>query len=378
LLLSLLLHWASKRRFGISVADNLTGFNLSSMAKFESQPNVCTRFFFCLLLLFGIPNVYAQHNSSDHTITRRLLSIEAGLASHEVFCGIQDEQGFLWFGTRNGLNRFDGKSSLLFSRQRNKLQDNKVVQLATDDAHQLFIVYGSAGFQLATNGKVDVMDLRTHSVSTLAQAFPNLPFKEKEVYWIAGDGSGELSFLTRAPFRLWKYSSKNGFRLRYEMKSWNNSSFDQRSSGPVCSFMNGNALLKLSNRDEQFYVTRDTVIVFRQQNALRSLPIGLSNKGELLLTYNTSQDTDAFKVDQLNPTGNLVPFKDLESSGLKKVKGSYWFQICTSVTGKAALFYIPSDAIYLWDGSAFFKVIEKPEKEPLPTLLFWPSAIGSA
>lgn len=91
-------------------------------------------------------------NNDKFTISKRLLSIEDGLASHEVFCGLQDKAGFLWFGTRNGLNRYDGKNCLLFTRQRNNLQENKVVQLAKDDANQLFIEYGSAGFQLTTNG----------------------------------------------------------------------------------------------------------------------------------------------------------------------------------------------------------------------------------
>src|SRR5689334_22247870 len=97
-------------------------------------------------------------NTADYTITKRLISIEDGLASHEVFCGLQDKPGFMWFGTRNGLNRYDGKNCLLFTRQRNHLQDNKVVRLAKDDANNLFIEYGSTGFQLTTNGKVDVMD----------------------------------------------------------------------------------------------------------------------------------------------------------------------------------------------------------------------------
>ena len=86
-----------------------------------------------------------NNNTAQYTVTKRLLSIEDGLASHEVFCGLQDKAGFLWFGTRNGLNRYDGKNCLLFTRQRKKLQDNKVVQLAKDDANHLFIEYGSIG-----------------------------------------------------------------------------------------------------------------------------------------------------------------------------------------------------------------------------------------
>src|SRR5215217_4118821 len=243
--------------------------------------------------------------ASEYTITKRLLSVESGLASHEVFCGVQDSAGFIWFGTRNGLNRFDGQRSLLFTRQRNKLQETKVVQLARDDANRLFIQYGSAGFQLITNGKVDVMDATTQEVKTLTATFPDLPFKERDVYWIANDGTDEISFLTAFPFRYWKYSSKKGFRLRLEMKDWNkhDSLLSHRTTGPFSAFMNEKAVLKFTNQHTQYLVHADTVIAFRQRDVLRSLPVGFTDQNDLLGTYNTAGNTDKFAVDKVTSTG---------------------------------------------------------------------------
>src|SRR5215467_7822361 len=34
--------------------------------------------------------------------------VENGLSNNSVECSLQDADGFLWFGTINGLNRFDG------------------------------------------------------------------------------------------------------------------------------------------------------------------------------------------------------------------------------------------------------------------------------
>ncbi|GAB3933116.1 hypothetical protein GCM10028804_48610 [Larkinella terrae] len=301
------------------------------------------------------------------------MSIENGLASHEVFCGVQDTAGFLWFGTRNGLNRYDGKNCLLFTRQRHQLQDNKVVQLAKDDANHLFIEYGSTGFQLTTNGKVDVMDVTTHEIKTLTETFPNMPFKERDVYWIANDGSDELSFLTISPFRFWKYSSKTGFRLRYEMKGWNQSnvSLDNRINWQLSTFGNGKALLKINNQAPQYLVTNDTVFTFTQTDVLRSLPIGFTRKNELVLTYNTQGDTQHFTVSKVTAKGRFESVPDLGKYHLNAIAGRYWYQIVTATNSLSSILYIGTDALYLWTENAFLKVLSKPDLKGFENLFLY-------
>lgn len=320
--------------------------------------------------------------SLEYTITKRLLSVENGFASHEVFCGVQDSSGFLWFGTRNGLNRFDGTKCLLFTRQRNGLQENKVVQLAIDDANYLFLQYGSTGFQLTTIGKVDVMDATTQEVKTLTEAFPKLPFKEQDVYWIANDGTDEISFLTASPFRYWRYSAKKGFRLMLEMKSWvrQDSLLDYRTTGPVNTFIQGTAHLKLVNQQLQYVVKDKKVASFRQDDVLRSLPIGLTDDNELLITYNTSANTDHFTVDKLDGRGQLVPAQNLGQNHLDAVKDRYWFQVWPATDGQATAFYIASDALYLWNRRAFLKVMAKSELKGFENLFIYrlfPDKLGN-
>ena len=37
-----------------------------------------------------------------------------GLSHNTVYCSLQDKRGFMWFGTEEGLNRFDGKNFLVY------------------------------------------------------------------------------------------------------------------------------------------------------------------------------------------------------------------------------------------------------------------------
>ncbi len=45
----------------------------------------------------------------------RHYQVENGLSNSTVFCSVQDNDGFMWFGTKEGLNRFDGYHFKLFA-----------------------------------------------------------------------------------------------------------------------------------------------------------------------------------------------------------------------------------------------------------------------
>ena len=53
----------------------------------------------------------------------RHYQVESGLSNNTVFCSAQDKNGFMWFGTKDGLNRFDGYRFKTFNI-RNKDQSS--------------------------------------------------------------------------------------------------------------------------------------------------------------------------------------------------------------------------------------------------------------
>lgn len=84
-----------------------------------------------IALCLACPNVIAQNTvmknrgletvlRNGQIIQKHLYAIEDGLASNDVYCGKQDEDGFIWLGTRNGLNHFDGKNFKLFNWKNGK------------------------------------------------------------------------------------------------------------------------------------------------------------------------------------------------------------------------------------------------------------------
>ena len=70
------------------------------------------------------------------------LGIEHGLSNNEVNCIFQSRNGFMWFGTFDGLNRYDGYSFKIFRKKlkdSNSLLNNRVQCLAEDAAGNLWI-----------------------------------------------------------------------------------------------------------------------------------------------------------------------------------------------------------------------------------------------
>ena len=81
-------------------------------------------------------------DSSAQSYFFRNYQVENGLSNNTVFCSLQDKKGFLWFGTKDGLNRFDGYHFKVFNLTENEdklLNTNYTNCLMTDNKNVLWI-----------------------------------------------------------------------------------------------------------------------------------------------------------------------------------------------------------------------------------------------
>src|SRR6185295_9360786 len=75
-------------------------------------------FFICLL----VTSFFAM--AQKQSIRFQRLGIEQGLSQSNVVCILQDSRGFMWFGTRDGLNKYDGYE---FTIYKNKAEDKNSI-----------------------------------------------------------------------------------------------------------------------------------------------------------------------------------------------------------------------------------------------------------
>jgi ligand-binding sensor domain-containing protein len=70
------------------------------------------------------------------------LTITQGLSQNNVYTTLRDSQGFLWFGTLDGLNRYDGYDFKIFrheSRTNHSISDN-YINVLFEDSHGIIWV----------------------------------------------------------------------------------------------------------------------------------------------------------------------------------------------------------------------------------------------
>ena len=98
---------------------------------------ILKRFLGISILLWCFLGSFAQLNSN---ITR--YSTEDGLSHDGVLCITKDRDGFMWFGTFDGINRFDGHNFVVYKSRpgdTSNLLSNKIKSIVEDKIGYLWI-----------------------------------------------------------------------------------------------------------------------------------------------------------------------------------------------------------------------------------------------
>jgi len=94
-------------------------------------------------LVFLLPCLPAK---GQHHLSR--FGAEQGLSESHVFCALQDRRGFMWFGTRDGLNRFDGYEFKVYRHNPDdphSLSNNYIYSIWEDSRGDLWIATNGGG-----------------------------------------------------------------------------------------------------------------------------------------------------------------------------------------------------------------------------------------
>ncbi|MEJ2049269.1 MAG: two-component regulator propeller domain-containing protein, partial [Calditrichota bacterium] len=137
------------------------------------MPRLVSITFILLHLLFS--EILSQSNIKFNHLT-----VEDGLSQSSVTCILQDGKGFMWFGTQDGLNRYDGYSFKIFKNDPSdstSLSDNFIFSIIEDQAGKLYIETQSGNlhiynprlesFQIVNKDSVDLTGAKINTVGAV-------------------------------------------------------------------------------------------------------------------------------------------------------------------------------------------------------------------
>jgi ligand-binding sensor domain-containing protein/signal transduction histidine kinase len=156
----------------------------------------CVGLLCCLWCTGGLP-VWGATALAPHSLNFEQLSVKDGLAQETVTAIVQDQLGYMWFGSQHGLSRYDGYRVTVFRTIPNdprSLADNWVQVLHVDRKNRLWV--GTRGglqrFDAATG---DFTRFPAPSVTAPATASASAQQGERgrqQVQAIISDGYGQL------------------------------------------------------------------------------------------------------------------------------------------------------------------------------------------
>ena len=121
------------------------------------------RFLIAVILMPLSLASFSQDMSRFHSY-----SVKDGLSDNRVYNIVQDDRGFIWIGTANGLNFFDGNKFTVYNTNNSKLKDNQIYEIKKARTHELLLATGYGAILLDT--RTAIMKLFTvPSIPQLAE-----------------------------------------------------------------------------------------------------------------------------------------------------------------------------------------------------------------
>ena len=145
----------------------------------------------------------------------RHISNEQGLSNSTITCVLQDSRGFMWFGTRDGLNRYDGAKVVIYKndpKNNTSISDNFINCLFEDAGHYIWVgtIYGLNRFDPVTGNFTQVALHNVNHSNAPASYISNISAYDKDNLWISTfDGGVDLFNIHNSQVKHFRHNYKS-------------------------------------------------------------------------------------------------------------------------------------------------------------------------
>ena len=166
-----------------------------------------------ILLLIAITfSLTAQHS---YLSTERTFITKDGLSSNKIHAIHKDARGFLWLGTENGLNRFDGQKFTIYTPTSHpEMTINRVQNIFEDNSGFLWLLKANETLKSHyTKPEVNLYNIYSGEWTTLEKRFgEDLPFIVKDIRYMKQLKDGSIFIFINKQNKGYIYQKEYGFK----------------------------------------------------------------------------------------------------------------------------------------------------------------------
>jgi signal transduction histidine kinase/ligand-binding sensor domain-containing protein/DNA-binding response OmpR family regulator len=265
------------------------------------------------------------------------LSNEEGLSNSAITCILQDSDGVMWFGSWDGLNRYDGTNIKVFKPDyfdKGSLSNNIVRNLLEDKYHNLWVI---------TNKDIDKFLPNTMSFKSYFSGNVYLPVRE--VNLTACIGPDSVLYVSSMRFGLFYYEQSGNIFRQLDLSGM--SEADNKNIIGLAGDGNSN-LYFLGNEGKLFCFSKNKVF-------MKEYEADLGNFGELNFERNWFIQGDQTTYLAISIESGGVFIMDLETREVKILGGESGLNVTTiNESDTANEFWLGTD-----NGSVYKLVLKK-------------------
>jgi ligand-binding sensor domain-containing protein/signal transduction histidine kinase/DNA-binding response OmpR family regulator len=158
-------------------------------------------YIFLIVLILSLNWTFAQ---DDHYVFSHL-DVNDGLSENRIKCIIKDRNGFIWFGTSTGLNRYDGYEFEVYlknDKDTSSVFDNDINEIAEDHDGNLWI---------GTKTGINMLDINTYNFRRITLK-SSLPLQCEDINYITAltdDSEGNIWIGTHNGLFFYNHTDKS-------------------------------------------------------------------------------------------------------------------------------------------------------------------------
>jgi signal transduction histidine kinase/ligand-binding sensor domain-containing protein/DNA-binding response OmpR family regulator len=247
---------------------------------------------FFILKVFLLLAPFCLNETNSQSINFKHNTINEGLSQNAVFAILQDNKGFMWFGTKDGLNRYDGYSFVVYQHNpfdTTTVSANYITALFEDSRGYIWIGTLNGGLNCFDRDAEIFHHIRYRSIGSNN-------FNTNEIKSIAEDKTGNI----------WVATGNDGlFKITLNHKNYSAAGYKQ--------------YIHQENKSESLSSNNTSTLFFDSKGILW---VGTEN-GVNRFDFNSESFTH-FKIQTKNSKAPSSPYDQAVNAVYESKNGTFW------------------------------------------------------